>query len=583
MDFTQETTATITLEIAPDPGGPWQSARTYTFRAAWPPGEDRFTGQFLMDPLSPDDWFRFTFSGAPPPAYGQITTPEPICPNEATPGITATSAATVTPTATSTPMILCDTFPEGASGWCSPGGSYTLFGYDFSFYTYCGFTQQTSALVRLETAPSASGPWTERAQDAFGASWPPGSNVFTGTLSADYFAGDSWYKISFSGAPPPAYGQETSPAPLCSVDVTPGITVTPDASATRTPSPSPTPPALCDTFLFDATTTCAGGSYHYRFAFYTYCETETVPATLRLEVAPAQTGPWTLQDQRDFTAVFPPGSAVFEGDFFEPHIPPPAQWYRITFSGAPPPAYGGVAGPALACTAEATPTATPTPPVYCTPAPSPTLCPIRFVDVAEGDYFARPVIYLACAGAISGYADGTFRPYSGTTRAQLVKIVWLAVHGTSLPPGPATATFADVPPGAPFYAVVEAAAAGGLVSGYACGGPGEPCDSTNWPYFRPNAGVTRAQVAKVVVRAAGWALYTPANPHFADVPPPDPFYGYVEAALLHGVLSGYTCGGPGEPCDAEQRPYFRPGNPATRGQIAKIVYEVASRPPGCVP
>ena len=49
-------------------------------------------------------------------------------------------------------------------------------------------------------------------------------------------------------------------------------------------------------------------------------------------------------------------------------------------------------------------------------------------------------------------------------------------------------------------------------------------------------------------------------------------YTFVETAAAHGVISGYTCGGPGEPCDARNRPYFRQGNNATRGQIAKIVY-----------
>jgi hypothetical protein len=36
-------------------------------------------------------------------------------------------------------------------------------------------------------------------------------------------------------------------------------------------------------------------------------------------------------------------------------------------------------------------------------------------------------------------------------------------------------------------------------------------------------------------------------------------------------MSGYPCGGPGEPCDGENRNYFRPNNPLTRGQTAKIV------------
>src|SRR5690349_20140172 len=57
--------------------------------------------------------------------------------------------------------------------------------------------------------------------------------------------------------------------------------------------------------------------------------------------------------------------------------------------------------------------------------PTPTPCPVSFSDVHTTDYFYQPVLYLACDGAISGYADGTFRPYNQTTRGQMVKIVIL--------------------------------------------------------------------------------------------------------------------------------------------------------------
>ena len=53
-----------------------------------------------------------------------------------------------------------------------------------------------------------------------------------------------------------------------------------------------------------------------------------------------------------------------------------------------------------------------------------------FTDVAPTDYFYEAVRYLYCAGVISGYSDGTFRPYNPTTRGQLTKIV---VLGFGLP------------------------------------------------------------------------------------------------------------------------------------------------------
>ena len=57
---------------------------------------------------------------------------------------------------------------------------------------------------------------------------------------------------------------------------------------------------------------------------------------------------------------------------------------------------------------------------------------------------------------------------------------------------------------------------------------------------------------------------------FVDVPQTQPFYAYVEWLACQGAISGYTCGGPGEPCDPQSRSYYRPGGAVTRGQTAKI-------------
>ena len=191
------------------------------------------------------------------------------------------------------------------------------------------------------------------------------------------------------------------------------------------------------------------------------------------------------------------------------------------------------------------------------------------------------MLYLACHGVISGYADGTFRPYNQTTRAQQVKIVVLGFGLAVVTPAGGAYTFADVPPTHPFFAVIETAAAATIVSGYACGGPNEPCDSQSRPYFRPAANVTRGQLAKIVTGAAGWPLVSPASASFADVLPGSAFYAFVATAACHGVVSGYACGGPGEACDSQNRPYYRPAQPATRGQIAKIVYSAVAGNTSC--
>ncbi|HUS17585.1 MAG TPA: hypothetical protein VM536_21530 [Chloroflexia bacterium] len=51
----------------------------------------------------------------------------------------------------------------------------------------------------------------------------------------------------------------------------------------------------------------------------------------------------------------------------------------------------------------------------------------------------------------------------------------------------------------------------------------------------------------------------------------DVFWIYVERVAALDVISGYTCGSPGEPCDGQHRPYYRWTNNVTRNQAAKIV------------
>jgi hypothetical protein len=138
--------------------------------------------------------------------------------------------------------------------------------------------------------------------------------------------------------------------------------------------------------------------------------------------------------------------------------------------------------------------------------------------------------------------------------------------------------FSDVDAGNPFYSYVRCLACHGLVGGYPCGGPGEPCGgSTNPPYFRPTANVTRGQLSKIIAGAAGFTDPIPsARQTFADVPPGSTFWPWIERLAARRAIGGYPCGGSFEPCAGPaNRPYFRPNNPATRGQISKIVSEAA--------
>jgi pimeloyl-ACP methyl ester carboxylesterase len=194
-------------------------------------------------------------------------------------------------------------------------------------------------------------------------------------------------------------------------------------------------------------------------------------------------------------------------------------------------------------------------------------CPLVFSDLVPGDTFYTYAQCLSCRSILGGYADGTFRPGADVTRGQLSKIVANAAGFNDTPSGQ---TFADVSPGSTFYLYVERMASRGVISGYPCGGVGEPCGEDNLPYFRANNNATRGQISKIISNAAGFSAPAGAQ-RFADVAPGSTFYDCVQRLASQGVMSGYPCGGSGEPCGPGNLPYFRPGNNATRGQTSKIV------------
>jgi hypothetical protein len=134
--------------------------------------------------------------------------------------------------------------------------------------------------------------------------------------------------------------------------------------------------------------------------------------------------------------------------------------------------------------------------------------------------------------------------------------------------------FADVPADDAFYAHVRCLACRGIINGYECGGPGEPCDPNYDPYFRPGNNVTRGQIAKIVSNSAGFNEPVTGQT-FEDVAIGSSFHQFIGRLVSREVMSGYPCGGAGEPCGPGYLPYFRPNATATRAQLAKIVSNAA--------
>ncbi|MGI8587018.1 MAG: S8 family serine peptidase [Chloroflexia bacterium] len=115
----------------------------------------------------------------------------------------------------------------------------------------------------------------------------------------------------------------------------------------------------------------------------------------------------------------------------------------------------------------APPTVQPTPQPTSAPTAAPTVpvrTGCLFADACQGDPFLPFVEDLVSRGAVAGYSDHTFRPLNNLTRGEVAKIIALT-GGFELTTatGP---HFTDVPPTDPYYPYIETAFAQGLISGY---------------------------------------------------------------------------------------------------------------------
>lgn len=121
--------------------------------------------------------------------------------------------------------------------------------------------------------------------------------------------------------------------------------------------------------------------------------------------------------------------------------------------------------------------------------------------------------------------------------------------------------FRDIP--LDFWAqpFVEYLSGQGAVSGYS--------DGT----FRPLNNATRGQISKILVAAVGITdTIASGQQTFADVAATNVFWLPIERMAGRGIIGGYDCGtAPGEPCDGQRHPYFRPGNNVTRAQLSKMI------------
>ncbi len=110
-----------------------------------------------------------------------------------------------------------------------------------------------------------------------------------------------------------------------------------------------------------------------------------------------------------------------------------------------------------------------------------------FTDVTEDKWFYSYVTELASKGIIEGYPDESFKPQNNVTRAEFIKLLVVCMgYQTSAMP-----SFDDVTDGDWFYTYVSTAVKNGIISKEEYGAK-----------LRPNEVISRAEAAKLLVRAA---------------------------------------------------------------------------------
>lgn len=146
---------------------------------------------------------------------------------------------------------------------------------------------------------------------------------------------------------------------------------------------------------------------------------------------------------------------------------------------------------------------------------------------------------VAAAGIASGFSDGTFRPDSPVTRAQMATFMTKGWDLTAAE-SPFTDTDGDV-----HEASIGAVAAAGITSG---------CTATT---YCPTANITRGQMAVFLSRAEG---LTPVEGDGGLCDIEGHLYeGHIRAVVAAGIASGSTDG-----C-------FHPDDSVTRGQMATFI------------
>ncbi|WP_431807806.1 InlB B-repeat-containing protein [Lysinibacillus sphaericus] len=171
---------------------------------------------------------------------------------------------------------------------------------------------------------------------------------------------------------------------------------------------------------------------------------------------------------------------------------------------------------------------------------------IIFSDVPKTHWAWEMIQDMTRKGIITGYPDKTFRPNDYIKRQHIAIMFTRAFELEAIRE---TVSFKDVLPSHPYYEAITKLYQAGIVDG----SNGE---------FHPDAFLTRAQMAKVLVEAL--QLTPNGISHFKDVPPTHWSYNYIATLQQEGIALG-------------DDGYFKPNDPLTRAQFVALMYRAMNR------
>ncbi len=192
--------------------------------------------------------------------------------------------------------------------------------------------------------------------------------------------------------------------------------------------------------------------------------------------------------------------------------------------------------------------------------------PIAFTDLVEPWSYTW-IEQASTRGLMSGYDDGTgkltglFYPSLDISRGQVATVLWRIAGSPAVSSG---STFPDVPKGMYYTKAVTWCAAQGIVTGYE--------DGAYKGTFRPDAQVSREELAAMVYRFAAWAGVT------TEDAPSGAYQKCIDTKLVsdwsHDAMVWCAAAGVITGKDTEKGLFLDPQAGATRAQAAKVFVQL---------